>query len=166
MKKRGSLMSLSALVAISLANIALPAFASTDQTAVIATQATAQGASVQGWDGWGPRWASSHDVNQSFCGRTFSGETTIIKGRDQLNSGNSGINDGFNQNNNGNGGNQFIHVRETDGPLRINQFMCGTSYSDNYTVNVGVNQANSGNSGFNRGFNQDNSVNSGNQIIN
>ena len=166
MKKRSSLMILSALVSVSLANMTSPVFASTKQIAVVTKQSTVQGESVQGWEAVEPGWGAARDVNQNYCGRAFNGLRTVFRGRDQANFGNSGINDGFNQDNNGNAGNQFVHVRETDAPLRINQFSCGSTNNDNTTLTVGVNQANTGNQGLNRGFNQDNGVNNGNQVIN
>ncbi|MEO7020324.1 MAG: hypothetical protein ABI234_09265 [Ktedonobacteraceae bacterium] len=82
------------------------------------------------------------------------------------NDGNRGYNGGLNQDNSGNDGNQLINQGRTRGYQEHNQYLQGCISVGNRTYYLGNNQGNGGNGGRNTGFNQDNSSNRGNQLIN
>lgn len=89
-----------------------------------------------------------------------------FRGNNLSNSGNRGHNSGFNQDNNTNEGNQLINQGMMGRDQGHNQYYQNCLNIDISTYNIGNNQANTGNGGYNSGFTQDNSTNAGNQIIN
>jgi hypothetical protein len=169
-KKCINLIILSTLLAISLANGASSALASTKQTEAVSTQSIAQKQNEQNWDQANPRWwrhdAFSREDNQSSCIKDFSIENTTYQGRNEGNYGNQGDNRGYLQDNAENSGNQIIHQREISGQHKINQSFCELNGSQTNTHYAGENQGNDGNQGVNHGYIQDNTYNSGNQVIN
>lgn len=106
--------------------------------------------------------------NQSYHGVNSSGNHTTFVGRHQANTGNPGVNHGFNQDDSGNAGNQVSGQRKAIGVQRNNQFLRqgSGSGSGNTTNFIGAGQGNSGNEGINLGNSQDNAGNSGNQVNN
>lgn len=108
--------------------------------------------------------------NQGFQGVTHSGNNALLIGHDEGNSGNPGVNRGFNQDDSVDGGNQVAGQRKAIGVQANNQLITGhgggASNSGNSSTSIGFDQGNSGNSGVNLGNNQDNAGNFGNQVNN
>lgn len=108
--------------------------------------------------------------NQSFHGASFFDNHVVSVGSRQANTGNVGINRGFNQDSSSNGGNQVVsqhkHIKTQINNQFFHQAENPSSGSGNSTTMIGALQGNSGNSGVNFGNNQDNSGNSGNQVNN
>lgn len=104
--------------------------------------------------------------NQYFSGSGNSGNVTRSTGHNQTNTGNQGLNRGALQDNSLNAGNQFMNRHEPRGLRISNQYFWGRGNANNISIFRGYNQQNSGNEGYNKGIVQDNSNNSGNQIIN
>ncbi len=110
----------------------------------------------------------SQENNQNYHGASNFHDSASVVGHHQGNTGNPGVNHGFNQDNSVNSGNQVSTQRKIIGVQSNNQFLHrknGTGAGNTATF-IGAFQGNSGNSGFNLGNNQDNSVNSGNQVNN
>lgn len=116
----------------------------------------------------GPQRGNNQQNNQSYRGASGIGNTAVIVGRRQGNTGNPGLNRGFNQDDSGNSGNQLSGQRKPINVQDNHQFLHqgNGSGSGNRATFIGAFQGNSGNSGFNLGNNQDNSGNSGNQVNN
>lgn len=113
--------------------------------------------------------ANSQQNNQSFHGVSSSGNRALLVGRNEGNSGNQGLNNGFAQDNASDSGNQISGQRKPIGYQQNNQLIAGDgggSNSGNSATNIGFNQGNSGNEGINLGNNQDNAGNTGNQVNN
>ncbi len=104
--------------------------------------------------------------NQNFSGYSIYGEVILGRGRNQLNTGNQGINRRHNQDNTVNSGNQIINSGASSSYGQRNQHFVGYSNVSNYYDDRGYNQGNWGNQGDNRGDNQNNSTNTGNQSVN
>jgi hypothetical protein len=108
--------------------------------------------------------------NQASSGSLNNGNVTTFIGANEGNSGNSGLNRGFSQDNTANLGNEVSGQRRVIGTQINNQYQRqaggGESGSNNTTSYAGINQGNSGNEGINLGHNQDNAGNSGNQVNN
>jgi hypothetical protein len=160
-----------------LLGTALPAFAAPARVTIssyrIALTTPAYRGRRRGWHPKRAWWHFHHrgfaglEINQYHRGNSGYGIPTITYGgHGQGNSGNGGYNRGHNQDDSGNGGNQLIISPRLSGYRRINQYSVGNSnYHNSFTHWGGYNQGNTGNSGHNIGLNQDNSLNSGNQII-
>lgn len=104
--------------------------------------------------------------NQFFRACVNNTNNKYYRGRDQGNSGNNGVNHGYNEDNSSNATNQVINRGPIVGQRINNQsFQICSNNAENFYY-AGVRQGNSGNSGYNAGYNRDNSVNTGNQIIN
>ena len=113
------------------------------------------------------RYGHYHMSNQYLHGRCIdSWVTKSYTGNNQSNDGNRGYNGGINQDNSSNDGNQLINQGNRGGNQVHNQYLRGCIGVGNTRTFWGSNQNNDGNGGYNRGFNQDNSGNQGNQIIN
>ena len=159
------------LVAILLASMASPAFASAKLTAVATTPSTTQKENESGWNqlepSWGRRDEASSEDKQSACVSNYSVTNTTYTGSNSGNFGNQGNNGGYIQANADNNGNQMTHRGEISGQHRTNQSLCSINGSSTNTLYTGgENQGNFGNQGFNRGYIQDNTDNSGNQMTN
>lgn len=113
------------------------------------------------------RWGFWHlsELNQYRHGNSDFNSPKYSVGHNIGNSGNSGHNRGWNQDNDSSGGNQLIAGNRLAHFRRINQYYYGNSDFNNPAYHRGYNQENNGNSGLNDGINQDNSSNDGNQII-
>jgi len=117
-----------------------------------------------------PAQSGVQQNNQGFQGITHSGNSALLIGHNEGNSGNPGLNRGFNQDDSVDGGNQVAGQRKAIGVQANNQLITGHggsgSNSGNSSTNIGFDQGNSGNSGINLGNNQDNAGNFGNQVNN
>lgn len=117
-----------------------------------------------------PAQSSVQQNNQGFQGVTHSGNSALLVGHNEGNSGNPGLNRGFNQDDSVDGGNQVAGQRKAIGVQANNQLIAGhgdgVSNSGNSSTSIGFDQGNSGNSGINLGNNQDNAGNFGNQVNN
>ncbi len=119
------------------------------------------------------RWRIHHygfigpEINQYHWGDSNHDiPTTTYGGHDQGNTGNNGYNRGHSQDNSANGGNQLSASPHLYGYRRINQYTVGNSnYRNSFVHWGGYDLGNTGNSGHNDGFSQDNSANGGNQIL-
>jgi hypothetical protein len=151
-----------------LANMVSPAFAATSQVSVAThTQSNINRARVTSREfQMLPARHSPRQSNQTFVGKSYSGNTTYARGRNQGNGGNQGYNLRHYQNNEANGGNQLINQGREGGYWQHNQRFLGRSYSSDHYVYIGTNQGNTGNQGYNRGDFQDNGSNGGNQLVN
>lgn len=165
------------LACLGLVSAVLPADAApvAVKTSVISHLSTRDVQRWKGRRGWQTRfWRGrrSHggpgipEINQYFHGNTDYNHFYYIVGVNrQANSGNVGVNRGHNQDNSVNGGNQML----LSGRLRyrrVNQYYYGNSHFNRRSIRIGgYDQVNSGNDGWNRGVNQDNSSNGGNQIV-
>jgi hypothetical protein len=108
--------------------------------------------------------------SQSYHGTSNFGNHAIVIGNRQGNTGNAGVNRGFNQDDSLNTGNQVVSQHKPIKTQVNNQFFHqsenSASGSGNSSTMIGAFQGNSGNSGLNFGNNQDNAGNSGNQVNN
>ena len=103
---------------------------------------------------------------QAFAGNSNSGNRALLIGHNQGNTGNQAVNQGFSQDNSINAGNEVSGQRKNiQYQQNIQNFEGGSGGGGSATF-IGDNQGNSGNEGFNTGFNQDNANNSGNQVNN
>lgn len=116
----------------------------------------------------GPQPGRNQQNNQSYRGASAFGNSAVIIGHRQGNTGNPGLNRGLNLDDSGNTGNQMSGQRKAINVQDNHQFLhqSNGSGSGNSATFIGAFQGNSGNSGFNLGNNQDNSGNSGNQVNN
>lgn len=104
--------------------------------------------------------------NQVFQACVKDTNNKYYRGHNQGNSGNNGVNHGYVEDNSSNTTNQIVNRRPVVGHRINNQlFQICANNSQNFYY-AGVRQGNSGNSGYNDGYAQDDSVNDGNQIIN
>ncbi len=101
-------------------------------------------------------------INQHFAGNSYSRDTGYFAGNNLNNSGNQGRNRGYNVDYGSNGGNLIVN----HGRSRVNQHFAGNSYSWNRAHFIGNNINNTGNQGWNSGYNEDHGANGGNQIVN
>lgn len=111
------------------------------------------------------RYATRQVNNQFFRATVKNTNNKTYRGHDQGNSGNHGYNRGYNEDNSSNSANQIINRRSAIQYRRNNQYYQIHSENSGNLRYYGYRQANSGNSGYNSGFNRDNSSNFGNQII-
>ena len=109
----------------------------------------------------GGRTHLSSSLNQHFAGNSYSRDTADVRGNNLNNNGNQGRNRGYNANYGSNGGNLIA----SPGRSRINQHFAGHSYSWNDASFEGNNLNNTGNQGWNSGYNEDHGGNAGNQIV-
>ncbi|HEY0754431.1 MAG TPA: hypothetical protein VGD98_10745 [Ktedonobacteraceae bacterium] len=157
---------------------ALPAFAASERSASSVQRARLTTSvhkvkkrnwylSHQAWRRYAYEGDSRQEINQFRQGNSNHDNPTFTRGgHGQGNSGNYGYNRGHSQDNSLNGGNQIINTSRLKGYRRINQYSFGNSnYRNSITHYGGYDQGNTGNSGSNKGLNQDNSSNSGNQIV-
>lgn len=174
------LLILSVLLAcLWLASTAVPVFAAPAHVAIPVHQVSRahplqrwqRGGRYPGRIGWWRfphRSYGSQELNQTYRGNSnFNNPIYTVGGHGQGDSGNAGHNRGHNQDNSSNGGNQLVTLHRLRGYHRINQCYYGNSNYNNSVVHRGgYDQGNTGNAGTNDGLNQDNSSNSGNQILN
>lgn len=161
-----------------LAGAALPAYAASarvkiSRSGVVATTSAHRwkGKRVFQHQSWGQRLHRGgpglSEINQYYHGNTDYNHFYYVVGtRHQGNSGNVGYNRGRNQDNSLNGGNQTVLSGRHVGYRRVNQYYYGDSHFGRHATRLwGYDEVNSGNDGTNRGMNQDNSSNGGNQLI-
>lgn len=167
------------LACFCLAEAALPAYAAPARVKFVTTRAQVTTSvhrrrgtralrpySSRGWHPY-HSGAGSSEINQYFHGNTdFNHFKYVVGTSREENSGNVGYNRGHNQDNSTNGGNQMLLSGRPIRYRRVNQYYYGNSHFNRrgYRFN-GYDEINSGNDGTNRGVNQDNSTNGGNQII-
>ena len=116
-----------------------------------------------------PAQSGVQQNNQGFQGISNSGNNALLIGHNEGNTGNAGLNRGFNQDDSVDSGNQVVGQRKAIGVQANNQLITGhggASNSGNTATSIGFDQGNSGNSGVNLGNNQDNAGNLGNQVNN
>ena len=169
MKKRVCSVLLSQLLTLLLAlGNASPALAATKQEAHPRATASQNALSYarSRWHRPGHLFLGTHIDNQHDQDTLINSGNKTYRGSRQGNSGNSRYNGGFNQDNSSNLGNQIIHRRGLRERRRNNQFLRSSSFNSSNLYYQGHDQGNSGNSGYNHGYNQDDSSNGGNQIIN
>lgn len=110
----------------------------------------------------GRRTSRYSSINQHFAGNSYSRDRGYFAGNNLNNSGNQGRNRGYNVDYASNGGNLIVN----HGRSRVNQHFSGNSYSWNRAYFTGNNINNTGNQGWNSGYNEDHGGNGGNQIVN
>lgn len=114
-----------------------------------------------------PGYGHAHTNRQTIGG--YCANRRVInsyRGNNLSNSGNRGHNSKFNQDNSGNEGNQMINQGIMGKNQGHSQYYRNCTNIEIHLYYQGNNQGNSGNSGYNDGFNQDDSGNAGNQMVN
>jgi len=108
---------------------------------------------------------NNYQVNKQYKeGNNYDSYNSYYWGDHQGNPGNSGYNAGFNRDNGSNSGNQKSSTKDTF-RNEINKQVIGPGGADNgNSYYWGVDQGNSGNSGYNVCYNQNDYSNYGNQI--
>ena len=108
-----------------------------------------------------------YQVNKQYKeGNYYHSYNSYYWGDHQGNSGNSGYNAGFNRDNGSNSGNQKSSIKDTF-RNEINTQVIGPGGADNgNSYYWGTDQGNTGNTGYNVGYNQNDYSNYGNQINN
>jgi hypothetical protein len=104
--------------------------------------------------------------NQHFRDHSIDTGNKSYVGRNQGNDGNQGVNRGVNIDNSTNEGNRVSNRHCTKRCQENNQYYQARKIHSSNLYYRGVYQGNDGNSGFNSGFNEDNSTNEGNQVNN
>lgn len=147
------------------ASLATPAFAATTQATHPATAVLTR--VEHGWGYRKQRWYGPRDRinNQRAKNCLINSGNKVYRGSNNGNSGNSRYNRGNNQDVSSNLGNQIVHRHGIGGHRRNNQYLLSCSIHSSNLTYIGSNNGNSGNSGYNRGVNQDASGNGANQII-
>ncbi len=147
-------------------SIASPAFASTIQANVSRTDLANATMTLPGWHRPQRHIRSGRQENNQYVrANVNNADNKDYWGHDQGNTGNHGHNRGYNEDNSSNASNQIIN-RGRARYSRNNQhyqIIINNAYNLRY---FGYRQGNSGNSGYDEGYNRDNSGNLGNQIIN
>ena len=114
-----------------------------------------------------PSYGGGWQVNNQHAGAVaHNSGNRYYRGHDQGNSGNHGYNRGYNEDDSSNAANQVVNRSGIMRYSRNNQYFhirADNSLNFHY---IGYQQGNSGNNGYNSGYNRDNSQNFGNQVIN